>query len=111
MEAMACGCPVVATDCPSGPTEILENGKYGPLVPVEDANDLADAILRCLKGDPLHRPSGSASRAVFLPAPPPRSKSVDAVEQHPLLVAPGNGEGNRDIGGQQEQRLPAFLEA
>lgn len=44
VEAMACGTPVVATDCPGGPAEILEKGKYGPLVPVGDPNSLADAI-------------------------------------------------------------------
>jgi glycosyltransferase involved in cell wall biosynthesis len=48
IEAMACGTPVVSTDCPSGPAEILEDGKYGILVPVGDSEALADAILQTL---------------------------------------------------------------
>ena len=44
VEAMACGVPVVATDCKSGPSEILENGKYGSLVPVGDSLAMAKAI-------------------------------------------------------------------
>lgn len=49
VEAMACGTSVVSTDCPSGPSEILENGKYGKLVPVNDTDALAKAIEEILK--------------------------------------------------------------
>lgn len=44
IQALACGCPVVSTDCPSGPSEILDQGKYGPLVPVGDISSMARAI-------------------------------------------------------------------
>jgi len=53
-EAMAMGTPVVSTNCPSGLSEILENGKYGKLVPVGDVNALADAIVKT-----LHQPTDS----------------------------------------------------
>jgi glycosyltransferase involved in cell wall biosynthesis len=50
LQAMACGIPVVATDCPNGPREILEDGKWGRLVPVGDAEAMSKAILASLEG-------------------------------------------------------------
>jgi glycosyltransferase involved in cell wall biosynthesis len=52
VEAMACGAQVVSTDCPSGPAEILENGRYGQLVPAGDPVAMAAAIETALD-DPL----------------------------------------------------------
>jgi glycosyltransferase involved in cell wall biosynthesis len=50
IEALYCGVPIIATDCPSGPREILGDGQYGQLVPVGDAGSLARAIETALGG-------------------------------------------------------------
>ncbi|MCE2424531.1 MAG: glycosyltransferase [Pseudomonadales bacterium] len=48
IQAMACGTPVVSTDCASGPREILEDGRWGALIPVGDSAAMATAIVHAL---------------------------------------------------------------
>ncbi|MGN8159213.1 glycosyltransferase [Salinisphaera sp. RV14] len=52
IEALASGCPVVATDCPSGPAEVLGHGRYGRLVAVDDIAGLSAAIEQTLDSPP-----------------------------------------------------------
>jgi len=58
IEAMACGAPIVSTDCASGPSEILAGGRYGRLVPVSDVDAMAAAIVTILN----EKPDTAASR-------------------------------------------------
>ena len=49
VEALACGTPIISTDCPHGPSEILKGGKFGKLTPVNNVNALANAIDEAIK--------------------------------------------------------------
>jgi glycosyltransferase involved in cell wall biosynthesis len=65
IQALACGCPVVSTDCPSGPAEILEPGAVAPRVPVGDAVALGDALLRALDAPASDRDARLARAAEY----------------------------------------------
>ena len=65
IEAMACGVPVVSTNCLSGPDEILEGGRWGRLVPVGNVDDLAGAIAATLDTPPEVRPNVRLRAADF----------------------------------------------
>jgi glycosyltransferase involved in cell wall biosynthesis len=62
VEAMACKVPVISTDCPSGPSEIIEQGETGLLVPVKDPAALAEAILKVLKDGELRQRLAQGAR-------------------------------------------------
>jgi len=65
IEAMACGTQVVATNCPSGPSEILDGGRYGQLVSVDNCEELAEALKRSLKKEFWIDPMLLKKRAEF----------------------------------------------
>lgn len=55
IEAMACGLPVISTRCPYGPEEIVNHGVNGFLVPLNQENKMAEAILEVLGNEPLRK--------------------------------------------------------
>ncbi|REK85205.1 glycosyltransferase family 4 protein [Streptomyces inhibens] len=63
VEAMRCGLPVVATDCPHGPGEIIADGVDGKLVPVGDPEALAGSLLALINDDAARKRMGGAALA------------------------------------------------
>ena len=63
VEAMHAGVPVVATDCPHGPGEIITDGEDGLLVPVRDVDGIAEGLLALITDEPRRRAMGERARA------------------------------------------------
>ncbi|WP_335937207.1 glycosyltransferase [Streptomyces sp. PTD5-9] len=82
VEAMRCGLPVVATDCPHGPREIIEDGADGRLVPVGDPAAVRDALLGLIEDDEARRRLGRAALAASERFDPAR-----IAERHERLFA------------------------
>lgn len=83
LEAMACGKPIVSTDAPYGPSEILGRGKYGMLVPVRDVAALKKAMLKLLTNKLLykHYAKQSAERVKFFSEDKMLKSYKKAIEQ------------------------------
>ncbi|HEY5171342.1 MAG TPA: glycosyltransferase [Acidimicrobiia bacterium] len=93
LEAMTCGLPVVSTDCPAGPAYLLEQGSSGLLVPVDDVDAMAEAVIRIARDDDLRAvliARGRERAAAFSPAAV-ASRYLDVATQ----VAPPSRVGRR----------------
>lgn len=101
IEAMACGCPVVSTDCPGGSAEVLRGGELGPLVPVGDADALASAIRSVLDhgGD---RPALRARAADF--SVEAAAASLEALLRDVTAAREGSGASARSAGEARRSR-------
>ena len=80
-EALACGAPVIATDCPHGPREILEDGKWGELVPVGDVQTLAATMRSSLRDKARFDVRAAKARAYVT-----RFETARITEQYQTLI-------------------------
>lgn len=84
VEALAAGAAIVSTDCPSGPSEILDGGRFGKLVPVGDAEALANALFQT-----LDCPRDTTGRADWVQ----HFSSEVGIEQYKAIICPRQDNG------------------
>lgn len=94
VEAMACGTQVVSTDCRHGPREILEDGRYGQLVPCGDSEALAEALIAVIDGRLWVDPDALKRRAANFS----ERSSVDAYERVIVGIGARSAAGTRSSG-------------
>lgn len=95
VEAMRCGLPVVATDCPHGPGEIIDDGVDGRLVPVGKTGRIAAGLLELINDDEARRRMGGAALANSARFDPSRVACRYDSLFRDLVAARGGGAGLR----------------
>ncbi|GAA3793309.1 glycosyltransferase family 4 protein [Streptomyces phyllanthi] len=100
VEAMRCGLPVVSTDCPHGPGEIIDNGVDGRLVEVGNAEAIAAGLLELINDDALRHQMADAALRDSERFDPSR-----VAERHESLFSGLTARGGTSLGGRMRGSL------
>ncbi|MFF5716291.1 glycosyltransferase [Streptomyces buecherae] len=106
VEAMHCGVPVVATNCPHGPGEIIKDGEDGLLVANGDADAIAKGLLSLIEDDDRRRRMGQAARAAAARYAPEHVAAAYEKLIGELYAARGQAAPSRAASGARTQRKP-----
>ena len=106
---LACGCPIVATNCVGDPADILEGGRFGRLVPVGDIEAMAQAILEALEtladGDALRRRARWTSTSTGLSSATARCWVFEEIKTPSDAGSAGAARGARAAGSPSYDHL------